>query len=57
MTEKLKNTGDNKVEIHNVKTLLLKLQEIQGEMDITDDEMRLIVYTSLDHDWFTNLIV
>ena len=47
----------NKVEIHNAKTLLGKLYELQGEIGLTDDEISIIVYTSIDHDNFTNLIV
>ena len=45
------------VKIHNVKTLTAKLNELKGEIGLTDDEICLIIYTSLDHDWLTNLLV
>ena len=52
---KLKN--DEKVQIHNVKTLRQKMMSIQAEIGFTDDEVSVIIFTSLDIDWFTNLIV
>lgn len=46
-----------RLKIHNAKTLINKLKEHQGVIGLTDDEIMLIVYTSIDHDYFTNLIV
>ena len=43
--------------IHNVKTLLAKLREIQRDINLTDDEVTIIIYTSLDHQYLTNLLV
>jgi hypothetical protein len=40
-----------------VKTLTAKLSELKPEIGLTDDEICLIIYTSLDHDWLTNLLV
>ena len=45
------------VKIHNVKTLTAKLSQLKGEIGLTDEEICLIIYTSLDHDWLTNLLV
>ena len=45
------------MEIHNAKTLLGKLYELQEDIGLTDDEISIIVYTSIDHDNFTNLII
>jgi len=53
----LRNTGEDKVKIHNVKSLTDKLKELEKEIGLTEDEIRIIIYTSLDHDYFTNLIV
>jgi hypothetical protein len=46
-----------KLKIHNVKTLIAKLKELQLDIGLTDDEILIIVYTSIDHDYFTNLII
>lgn len=46
-----------RIKLHNVKTLIAKLKEHQLAIDLTDDEINIIVYTSLDHDYFTNLLI
>lgn len=33
------------------------MSEIQQDVGLTDDEVSIIIFTSLDHDWLTNLIV
>lgn len=53
----LRNSGKNKVAIHNVKTLRAKMKEIQQDIGLTDDEVNIIVFTSLDHEFLNNLIV
>ena len=45
------------VKIHNAKSLLKKLQSLQKEIKLTDDEIMIMIFTSLDFDWFTNLLV
>jgi len=45
------------IKIHNMKTIMLKMNQLKPEIGLTDDEIMIIVYTSLDHDWFTNLII
>ena len=57
VSRKLKNSEDNRVEIHNVKTLKAKLAEFQHEIGLTEDEITILIYTSLDLDWFNNLLV
>ena len=57
VTAALKQTDEHKVEIHNVKTLYEKLHELQGDIGLTDDELAIIVYTSIDHDNLNNLII
>ena len=46
-----------KLKIHNVKTIFQVLNGIKDEIGLTDDDLRIIVYTSLDHEWFTNLLI
>jgi len=46
-----------KIKIHNMKTLLVKLNELKKAIDLTTDEITIIAYTSIDRDWFTNLII
>ena len=53
----MRNTGELRVKVHNVKTLEMKLAEFCDEIGLTADELHLIVFTSLDHDYLTNLIV
>ena len=45
------------LKIHNAKTLMSKLKELAPAIGLTEDEIFIIVYTSIDHDYFTNLIV
>ena len=45
------------IKIHNVKTAIELLEELKDEIGLGDDEITVIVYTSIDRDWFTNLIV
>jgi|TARA_B110001450_G_scaffold252174_1_gene273444 hypothetical protein len=45
------------IKIHNVKTAIELLEELKEEIGLNDDEITVIVYTSLDRDWFTNLII
>ena len=45
-----------KVKVRNVKTLGEKLNEFKDEAGLTDDDIRIIIFTSLDHDHLTNLL-
>lgn len=40
-----------------MKTLYEKLHELQEAIGLTDDELALIAYTSIDHDNLNNLII
>lgn len=57
VARRMRNTGELRVKMHNVKTLEMKLAELSNEIGLTADEVHLIVFTSLDHDYLTNLIV
>jgi hypothetical protein len=45
------------IKIHNVKTGLELLDELKEEIGFTDDEITVIIFTSIDRDWFTNCIL
>ena len=45
------------IKIHNIKTALELLDGLKEEIGLNDDEVSIIIYTSLDRDWFTNLIL
>ena len=45
-----------RVKVHNVKTLKKKLGEFKDEIGLADDDMTIIIFTSLDHDYLTNLL-
>lgn len=56
VTRALKNSK-TKIQIHNVKTLMAKLNELKSDIGFTDSDIMIIIYTSLDHDYFTNLLI
>ena len=33
------------------------MKELQRDINLTDDEVTIIIYTSIDHDYFTNLLI
>ena len=45
-----------KIKVHNVKSMKRKLDELQKAIGLTNDEILVIVYTSIDHECFTNLL-
>ena len=54
VSKSLKSKG---LKIHNAKSLMNKLAELQPDIGLTDDEILIMIFTSLDDDWFTNLLV
>ena len=40
----------------NIKTVLRKMDELKGEIGLTDDDITIMLFTSLDHDHLTDLI-
>ena len=55
--QKLKASDVDPILIHNAKTLRQKLDSMNSEIGLTDSETTLLVFTSLDVDWFTNLLI
>ena len=57
VARRLRNTGELKVKVHNVLTIEMKLAEFYHEIGLTADELHLIIFTSIDHDYLSNLII
>jgi hypothetical protein len=57
IAQAMKPAKGSKLKIHNIKTATELLKSIQAEAKLTDDDIMLIVYTSLDHEFFTNGII
>lgn len=45
------------IKIHNMKTLLEKLNQLKAPIGLTPDEISIIAYSSIDRDWFPNMII
>ena len=43
--------------VHNVKTALEQMEGLRRDIKLTDDEITIIIYTSLDHGHLTNLLL
>jgi hypothetical protein len=46
-----------KIKIHNYNTLFEKLKELQPKIGLTDNEVKIIIYCSIDHGYFTNMLI
>jgi len=46
-----------KLKVHNIKTIMALLGGLQRDIGLTDDDIRIIVFTSIDPDYFTNLLL
>ena len=53
----MNNTGDDAVQIHNVRTLKNKLKSLQQDIKLDNDEITMIIYTSIVHEFLTNLLI
>lgn len=43
--------------IHNARSLEKKLRYLQPEIQLSDDELAVIMFSSVDHDYFTQLLI
>lgn len=48
---------DKTLDVHNAFSALAKMNMLKRDINLTDDEITIIVYTSLDHDYLPNLLV
>ena len=46
-----------KIKVHNIKTIMELLGGLQKDIGLTDDEITIIVYTSMDQDYLTNMVI
>jgi len=51
------SNAEDKVDRHNIVTQMRVLQRIQEESQLTDDELYMICFTSMNSDYFTNLLI
>ena len=40
-----------------MKTISEKMNELKHEIKLTDDDIAIIIYTSMDQDYFTNMLI
>lgn len=45
------------IKVHNIKTVYEMLNLLKDDIGLTRDELIIIVYTSIDADYFTNLMI
>jgi len=43
--------------VHNITTARALLKGIQADMKLTDNELKVVLFTSLDQDYLTNMII
>jgi|DEB0MinimDraft_12_1074336.scaffolds.fasta_scaffold10575_2 hypothetical protein len=43
--------------VNNHKSIMLKMDQIQHEIGLTDDEVIIIVFTSMDMEFFNHLVI
>jgi len=46
-----------KLKIHNMNTLLVKLNELKKEIGLSDDDITIIAFSSIDRDYYTKMII
>jgi hypothetical protein len=47
----------DKISIHNIKTVMMQLEQLKHEIKLDDDEVTLIAFSCVDHDYFTNMLI
>jgi len=53
----LSQRAGDEVSLHNVRTAKQKVAEFSRGVGLSADEVNLLIYTSLDMDWMTNLLI
>jgi hypothetical protein len=51
------SNAEAQVVVHNIKTQMQPLSQIQEAIGLTQEEVIVILFTSLDQDYFTNLLI
>jgi len=52
-----KFANNENIDYHNIKTKFRQMATIQNEIGLTQDEVTIICFTSLNEEYFTNLLV
>lgn len=47
----------SKVTVHNIKSILELMSGLQNQIQLTDDEMTIMVFSCFDHEHLNNLII
>lgn len=51
------SNAEDQIVVHNIRTAYNIIAKFNEELNLTQDEINLIMFTSLDQDFFTNLII
>lgn len=57
VASKMKQSPINPIDLHNAKTLRVKLAEFTSEIGLTNNEVTFLVFTSIDMMWLTNMLI
>ena len=47
----------DKISIHNIKTITNKLEQLKHEIKLTDEDIAVISFSTIDHDYFIPMLV
>ena len=47
----------SKVTVHNIKSILELMGNLQHQISLTEDEITIMIFTCIDHDHLTNLMI
>jgi len=51
------SNAEDQVIVHNVKTAYQVIARVNGDIQLTDDEIRVVLFSSMDRDYFPNLLI
>lgn len=57
MVRQVLSNAQDQVIVHNIKTSFQVIQRFNEQLGLTQDEIIIILFTSLDMDYFTNLLI
>ena len=47
----------SKVTVHNIKSILELMSGLQNQIQLTDDDMTIMVFSCIDHEHLNNLMI
>jgi hypothetical protein len=54
---KVLSNAQDKVLVHNIRSKQRQMARFANEINLSSDEINVILFTSMDHDYFNNLLV